>query len=361
MGSIWGEKLKISLFGESHGPAIGVVIDGFPAGIALDFDKIGIEMGRRKPTIDAWSTKRKEADEVELLSGIYQGKTTGAPICGLIRNTDTKSGDYEEMSRLMRPGHADYTGYVRYKGFNDIRGGGHFSARLTAPIVFAGAIAQQYLETLGVTIGSHIYKIKEVMDITFDMAVITLKQLAHLKDMAIPVNDASCVCEMINEIEAARMACDSIGGIIEAAVIGLPAGIGSPIFGNVEAKLSSFLFSIPAVKGVEFGAGFGITNMTGSEANDNFYMDGAAIKTRNNYNGGINGGITNGMPLVLRVAMKPTPSISQQQDTVDIKAMKNEKLMIKGRHDACIVPRAVPVIEAACAIALCDLCLMHGL
>lgn len=359
MGSIWGENLKISLFGESHGPAIGVVIDGFPPGIELDLEKIGIEMGRRRPNTGAYSTKRKEADEVELLSGLFNGKTTGAPICGLIRNTDARSGDYEEMSRLMRPGHADYTGYVRYKGFNDIRGGGHFSARLTAPIVFAGAVAQQYLDTIGITIGSHISRIHDVYDVGFDLADITKEQLAHLRGMEIPVNDAACVSEYIKEIEAAHSNNDSVGGVIETAAISLPAGLGSPIFGNVESRLSSFLFSIPAVKGVEFGAGFSIAGMHGSEANDSLYTDQGRILTRTNNNGGINGGITNGMPLVFRIALKPTPSISAEQETVDIKKMENTTIKIKGRHDACIVPRAVPVVEAACAIVLCDLCLVH--
>lgn len=359
MSSIWGEKLKISIFGESHGPAVGVVIDGLPSGIPLDFDKIGKEMGRRRPSTGAYSTKRKEADEVEVLSGLYQGRTTGTPLCGLITNTDTRSGDYEEISRKLRPGHADYTASLRYGGFHDIRGGGHFSARLTAPLVFAGALARQYLETLGITLGSHIYKIHDVMDLAFDLSDITKEQLLRLHDMEIPVNDQSCVQEYLGIMDAVRKDCDSVGGIIEVAAVGLPGGMGSPIFSNVEARLSSILFSVPAVKGVEFGAGFSITEMFGSEANDSFYKDGDRIRTRTNHNGGINGGITNGMPLVFRVAMKPTPSIAREQDTVDIKDGLDTKLSIKGRHDACIVPRAVPVIEAACAIALMDLYLMH--
>lgn len=359
MGSIWGENLKISLFGESHGQAVGVVLDGFPPGITLDLAKISLEMGRRRPSTGAYSTKRKEADEVELLSGLYNGRTTGAPICGLIRNTDARSGDYEEMSRLMRPGHADYTGYIRYKGFNDIRGGGHFSARLTAPIVFAGAIAQQYLDTVGVTIGSHIYRIHDVCDAGFDLADVTKEQLLRLREMEIPVNNAAAAQEYNKEIMDAHSNGDSVGGIVEAAAINLPAGLGSPIFGNVESRLSSFLFSIPAVKGVEFGAGFSIACMKGSKANDSFYSDHGRILTRTNNNGGINGGITNGMPLVFRVALKPTPSIAMEQDTIDINKMENARLKIKGRHDACIVPRAVPVVEAACAIVLCDLYLMN--
>jgi chorismate synthase len=359
MSSIWGERLKISLFGESHGPGIGVVLDGFPPGLELDFEKISLEMERRKPKPSAYSTSRKEADEVEILSGLYKGRTTGTPICGLIRNSDTRSQDYERTSHLARPGHADYTGFVRFGGYNDFRGGGHFSARLTAALVFAGAIARQYLEDKGIHIGSHIFSIGDVLDVGFDMTHITRKQLDHLRNMELPVNDASCGDAYLSVIDEARRMGDSVGGIIETAVIGLPAGLGTPFFGNVEGKLSSILFSIPAVKGVEFGAGFSITGMKGSEANDSFYMDGGQVRTKTNNNGGINGGITNGMPVVFRVALKPTSSIFLVQDTIDIKKMENAKLELKGRHDTCIVPRAVPVVEAACSIALCDLYLMQ--
>lgn len=359
MSSIWGERLKIALFGESHGPGIGVVVDGFPPGMPVDVERIGIEMGRRRPRTSAYSTPRKEADKVEILSGVFQGRTTGTPICGLIRNTDTRSQDYERTSHLARPGHADYTGYVRYGGFNDFRGGGHFSARLTAPLVFAGALARQYLEAKGIHIGSHIYRIGDAQDVGFDMTGITREQLESLRNMEMPVNDASCANVFLEVIEDAKSRGDSVGGIVEAAAIGLPAGLGSPIFGNVEGKLASILFSIPAVKGVEFGTGFAIAGMRGSEANDSFYMDDGQVRTRTNHNGGINGGITNGMPLVFRVAFKPTSSIAIAQDTIDIMKMENARLEIKGRHDACIVPRAVPVVEAACAIALCDLYLVH--
>lgn len=359
MSSIWGERLKISLFGESHGPGIGVVLDGFPPGLELDFEKISLEMERRKPKSSAYSTSRKEADEVEILSGLYKGRTTGTPICGLIRNSDTRSQDYERTSHLARPGHADYTGFVRFGGYNDFRGGGHFSARLTAALVFAGAIARQYLEDKGIHIGSHIFSIGDVLDVGFDMTHITRKQLDHLRNMELPVNDASCGDAYLSVIDETRRMGDSVGGIIETAVIGLPAGLGTPFFGNVEGKLSSILFSIPAVKGVEFGAGFSITGMKGSEANDSFYMDGGQVRTKTNNNGGINGGITNGMPVVFRVALKPTSSIFSVQDTIDIMKLENAKLELKGRHDTCIVPRAVPVVEAACSIALCDLYLMQ--
>lgn len=357
MSSIFGDRLKISIFGESHGPAIGVVIDGLPSGIILDFEKIAGEMARRRPDSGPYSTKRKEKDEVEILSGLYNGKTTGTPLSAIIRNKDTISAHYNDMERLIRPGHADYSGHIRYKGFNDFRGGGHFSGRLTAPLVFAGAISKLILEEQQIFIGSHIDSILNIKDIGFDKTNITKEQLFTLNEMDIPVNDRSCHAQYIEVIENARKNGDSVGGIIEAAIIGLPAGIGSPIFDNVEAKLSSILFSVPAVKGIEFGEGFNITKMHGSEANDSFYTDGERILTRTNHNGGINGGITNGMPVTLRVAIKPTSSISIEQKTVDIKSFENMTLAVHGRHDACIVPRAVPVVEAACAVAVCDLLL----
>ena len=355
MSSIYGEHLKLSIFGESHGPAIGVVLDGLPSGILLDFGRISHEMGRRRPNGGAYSTKRKETDEVEIISGVHQGRTTGTPLCAMIRNQDTHSADYGDLEHLLRPGHADFTGFVRYKGFNDIRGSGHFSGRLTAPLVFAGAVAQHLLDEQGIVIGSHMDTLYDMKDIGFDKAGISEEQLLALRAMDLPVNDLSCRQVYLEIIEEARKNSNSVGGIVETAAIGLPAGLGSPIFNNVEARLSSMLFSIPAIKGVEFGEGFGITSLYGSEANDLFYTDGETIRTRTNHNGGINGGITNGMPLVFRVAVKPTASISMEQETVDIKSMENANLKVRGRHDACIVPRAVPVIEAATAIVLCDM------
>lgn len=355
MSSIWGKNLKISVFGESHGPAVGVVVDGLPSGILLDFEDIGREMGRRRPGLNAYSTKRREPDEVEILSGVYNGRTTGTPLCAIIRNQDAHSGDYAEMERLLRPGHADYTGFVRYKGHNDVRGGGHFSGRLTAPIVFAGAIAGQILKKRDIYIGSHIDEIYYVKDVGFDRTNVSKDQLLSLREMELPVNDRSCHNAYLEVIEEARSKGDSVGGIIEAAIVGLPAGLGSPIFDNVESGLSSILFSIPAVKGVEFGEGFDMAHLYGSEANDSFYPDGDTIKTCTNNNGGINGGITNGMPVILRVAIKPTSSILKEQKTVDIKSREEAVLKVRGRHDACIVPRAVPVIEAACAIAVLDM------
>ncbi|NLB78296.1 MAG: chorismate synthase [Clostridiaceae bacterium] len=359
MSSVFGKNIKVSIFGESHGPAIGVVIDGLPSGFDIDPEIISKEMGRRKPASGVYSTKRNEADEVEIVSGIYNGKTTGTPVCAIIRNTDCMSKDYDNLESLLRPGHADFSGFIRYNGYNDKRGSGHFSGRLTAPIVFAGAIATQILNVYGITIGSHIDSIYDFRDIRFDSTQITKDQLLMLKEMDIPVNDRSCREAYLEIIEEARRNLDSVGGIIETTIIGISAGIGSPIFDNVEAKLSSILFSVPAVKGVEFGEGFGITKLYGSQANDSFYLQDENIYTRTNNNGGINGGITNGMPVVFRTAIKPTSSIAKEQDTVDIKKGSNSKLVVKGRHDTCIVPRAVPVIDAATAIAVLDLLLEH--
>lgn len=359
MSSIFGKNIRISLFGESHGPAVGVVIDGLPSGFKIDLEKVSKEMERRKPNSQNYSTKRREPDKIEILSGVYNGKTTGTPISAIIRNTDTKSKDYNELENLMRPGHADYSGYVRYKGFNDIKGSGHFSGRLTAPLVFAGAVTTQFLNHSRIFIGSHIESIHDTQDLRFDATQITVEQLYKLKDMDIPVNDLSCLQKYLDVFEKARKSVNSVGGVVETAIIGLPAGVGSPMFGNVEAKISSMIFSIPAVKGIEFGKGFGITQLYGSEANDGFYMEENNIITRTNNNGGINGGITNGMPIIFRTAVKPTSSIAKMQDTIDIKTLKNAKLSVKGRHDVCIVPRAVPVIDNATAIALFDLLISY--
>lgn len=357
MSSTWGKNIRISVFGESHGIGIGVVLDGFPAGLTLDMERIAAEMARRRPGTGKHATARSEADQVEILSGVYCGRTTGAPLCGIIRNTDAKSGDYADLQVLPRPGHADYTGRIRYHGFNDPRGGGHFSGRLTAPLVFAGEICRQFLETRGIIIGSHIQSIHDVFDCPFDPCRVGESELDLLRTMTVPVNDRSCVQEMLDVVEDARLAMNSLGGIVETAVIGLRPGIGSPMFQNVEARLSSMLFSIPAVKGVEFGDGFALSTMMGSEANDAFYMDNGHVRTKTNHNGGINGGITNGMPVVFRVVVKPTASIYLEQDTVNMETASDAKLSVKGRHDPCIVIRAVPVLDAATAIVITDLLL----
>ncbi len=357
MGSTFGEQLKICIFGESHGSGIGVVIDGFPAGITFDEDFILKEMSRRRPSASPGSTPRREADLPKVLSGVYQGKTTGTPICALIENTDTRSGDYTEFSRTPRPGHADFTGSVRYKGFVDPRGGGHFSGRLTAPLVFAGALAKLALAKHNITIGAHISSIGTVEDTSFNSIDITNEFLKDITSQEYPVIDKSALASMLSLTEKIRSDGDSVGGTVECAVLGLPAGIGSPIFGAVESRLSAALFAIPGVHGVEFGSGFAGAKMRGSENNDPFITDNGIVRTSTNNHGGILGGITSGMPIIFSCAFKPTASIFSAQDTVNLETMQPTKLSIKGRHDPCIVYRAVPVVEAAAAIVSLDLLL----
>ena len=322
--------IQYTIFGESHGPAIGVVLTGLPSGLVVDMEAVGAEMARRAPGGDDISTPRKEADKVEILSGVFEGKTTGTPLCGVIYNRDTRSKDYSKLKDLPRPSHADYTGALRYGGCNDYRGGGHFSGRLTAPLVFAGALAKQLLAQRGIAVESRI-------DLLGGVANPTEAQIR----------------EIILEAKADG---DSVGGAIQCAVSGVPAGFGAPDLGeNAEGIFAKHLFTVPGVKGIEFGAGFGFASMRGSQANDPFVMDGDAVRTLTNHAGGINGGITNGMPLVFRVAMRPTPSIAKAQQTVRLSDGTNETLAVEGRHDPCIVKRALPVIEAAAALAVCEL------
>ena len=322
--------MKHIIFGESHGPAIGVVLEHVPPGIAVDMDFIRAEMARRAPGKSPMSTARREADEPRILSGVFEGKTTGTPLCAVIENTDTRSRDYAKLKDLPRPGHADYAGRVRYEGCNDYRGGGHFSGRLTAPLVFAGALAKLILREKGVTVSAVISNVGGTENPT---------------------------PEQVEEIVlAAKGDLDSVGGAIRCTVEGLPAGLGAPDYGrNVEGIFAQQLYAVPAVKAVAFGAGFGFAAMRGSQANDPFYMDGDTVRTRTNHTGGVNGGITNGMPVVFEAAIRPTPSIAQEQDTVDLSTGTDAKLVIEGRHDPCIVHRAVPVIEAAAALAACEL------
>jgi len=355
MSSTWGEKVKISIFGESHGNAIGVVLDGLPAGEALDFDAIALQMSRRAPGRDLSSTPRKESDVPRIVSGVLNGRTTGAPLCGMIENTNTKSGDYDNLKVVPRPGHADYTAFLRYGGWNDVRGGGHFSGRLTAPLVFAGAVCRQILQRRGVLIGAHVAGIGDQSDTAFDPSHISEDLLIALSSAYFPVIDPEAEKRMRETIEAARMAQDSAGGVVECAAIGVPAGIGDPMFGGIEPVLSSILFGIPACKGVEFGAGFGAAAMRGSENNDAYYYEEEQVKTKTNHAGGILGGISTGMPIVFRAAFKPTPSIGMEQDSVDLTTKSDAKLCVQGRHDPCIVPRAVPAVEAAAAIALINM------
>lgn len=358
MSGIWGNSLKLSIFGESHGKAVGITIDGLKSGILLDHDYITREMQRRSPGSSELVTPRKERDEYEILSGCFEGRTTGTPLCAVIYNRNEKSGDYDRLKHVMRPSHGDYTGYVKYGGFNDYRGGGHFSGRLTAPLVFAGAICRQLLQSRGIIVGSHIRSIGGLQDEAFDLLNIDEEVLSLLKDMAFPVLDPQKGVAMKALIALAKEKGDSVGGIVEAAVTGLEPGLGEPFFDSVESTLSHLIFSIPGVKGLEFGAGFEITRLNGSEANDEYYIEGGRVKTYSNNNGGIIGGITDGMPLVFRVAFKPTPSIAMKQRTIDVEKNEAAEIELHGRHDPCIVLRAVPVVEAVTAIVLTDMLML---
>ncbi|MCI8624403.1 MAG: chorismate synthase [Provencibacterium sp.] len=357
MSSEWGRRLHISIFGESHGEGIGMVLDGVPPGEPIDFDALRRFALRRAPGRDKAATPRKESDQPQFLSGFLEGVTTGAPICAVIRNENTRSGDYRKMETLARPGHADYTGYLRYKGYNDIRGGGHFSARLTAPLVLAGGLAKQMLERRGVTVGAHLYSCGLEHDRPFDPVQVTPEELRAAGERPFPTLTEESERRMRETIENARLSLDSVGGVVECCALGLPAGIGDPIFGGVENILSSILFGIPAMKGLEFGEGFGAARLFGSCNNDPFYMDGEEIRTRTNRHGGILGGITSGMPLIFRAAFKPTPSIAREQQTVDYRARTDALLTIQGRHDPCLAVRAVPCVEAAAALGLLELLL----
>lgn len=355
MSGMWGSKIKLSIFGESHGNAIGITIDGLPAGFSIDMDKIMMEMARRAPGKSSLSTPRKESDIPEILSGYFEGKTTGTPLCAIIRNSNTKSKDYSKLKDVMRPGHADYTGAVRYKGFNDYRGGGHFSGRITAPLVFAGAICKQILEVKGIIVSAHINSIGKIKDCSFLEGDISDELLNSFKEKELPLINTKLEDEMRQEILSARSSGDSIGGTIECAILGVSPGIGDPFFDSVESTLAHLMFSVPAVKGIEFGKGFDISKMRGSEANDEYYLENGNIKTKTNNNGGILGGITNGMPIIFNVAIKPTASIFKEQNTVNIVTMEETTLCIEGRHDPCIVQRALPVIEAVAAIGITEL------
>lgn len=338
MSSSFGKNLKVTIFGESHGPAIGCVLEGFPAGFAPDMDKVTAFMLRRASRGQSGATARSEEDIPEVLSGLFEGKTCGTPIAAVIRNNNTQSQDYANLNVCPRPGHADLTWNAKTNGANDYRGGGHASGRLTAPMCFAGALAKQYLESQGVAVNASICSIKD-------------HQISDNRDEFGLDEEAKKI------IEEAQKAGDSVGGIIECAITGLPMGLGSPIFDGVENKLSQAIFGIPAVKGIEFGSGFSGTKLMGSQNNDAFtYQNGKPV-TKTNNAGGILGGITNGMPVTFRVAIKPTPSIAKEQQTVDLNTKQDTSLEIKGRHDACIVPRALPVVEAIAALVALDLLL----
>ncbi|MBR5516090.1 MAG: chorismate synthase [Clostridia bacterium] len=344
-----GNKVTVSIFGQSHSEAIGCTIEGLGAGFRPDFNRIQADLDRRRGGKNRYSTKRSESDTPEIISGIVGGYTCGAPLCAIFPNSDTKSGDYANLRDIPRPGHADYTAYVKTEGYNDIRGGGEYSGRLTLPLCFAGSLIKQILEEKGIYIGAHIASVGIIQDTLYDPVCVSRQDL---EANPFPTLDQDAGVAMEEYMTAIAEEGDSVGGIIECAAIGLPAGLGSPMFEGIESEIAKIVFGIPAIKGIEFGAGFEVSNMRGSENNDPFeYQCGKVVTTTNNA-GGILGGITNGMPLIFRCAVKPTPSIAKEQDSVSLSGGVKAKLIINGRHDPCIVPRAVPVIEAACAIAI---------
>ena len=348
MSSTYGESLKLSIFGQSHGTAIGMTLDGIPAGLKVDTERLQAFLNRRAPGQNDWSTPRREEDAPEFLSGILDGYTCGAPIAAMIRNTNTRSGDYANLKDAPRPGHADYTAQIKYGGYQDAAGGGHFSGRLTAPLCIAGGLCKQWLEDMGIRIGAHLKAVAGVEDRPFD----PLSPELDAVSTDFPVLNPEAGQQMRQSVAAARKDGDSVGGIIECAVTGLPVGLGEPMFGGMESRIAQIVYGIPAVKGLEFGAGFEAAAMKGSENNDDFTVAEGKIQTLTNHAGGILGGITSGIPLILRVAVKPTPSISRPQQTVS--RGRAASLEIKGRHDPCIAPRAVPVVEAAVAVAIFD-------
>lgn len=346
-----GNTVTVTLFGESHGEAIGCVLDGVAPGIKIDYELIGASMNQRR-AVGAISTPRKEADEVEFLSGVKGGYTEGTPICLVIKNGNKNSSAYEKLESTPRPSHADYTAECKYHGYQDKAGGGHFSGRITAPLVAAGAIIRSALANKGIKIGTHIKSLHGVEDTSFtDIGA----DIDRLNKSDFPVLCAASGEAMTNEILAAKSVGDSVGGVLETAIIGIPAGVGEPWFDTVEGVLSHILFSVPGVKGVEFGDGFGVCDMYGSEANDGFIMKDGTVMTEKNSSGGINGGITNGMPIIFRLAVKPTPSISREQRTVDLRSGENVNISIDGRHDPAIIHRARAVVDAAAALAVADM------
>lgn len=355
MSCSFGEKFRLTVFGQSHSKAIGAVIDGIPAGVRLDEEKIKALLARRAPGKNAYSTKRREADEYEILSGVVDGMTCGAPLCAVIYNTDAHSGDYEKLKSLPRPSHSDYAAYMKHHGFNDVRGGGNFSGRMTAPLCFAGAVAMQMLESSGISFGAHIKSIAGIEDKSFSPVDVSAAELEDVKKKDFPVLDDEAGERMKAEIEKARSELDSVGGVIECAVAGLPAGIGEPMFDGIENVISRAVFAVPAVKGIEFGLGFASSELRGSENNDPFTVSDGRVLTETNNSGGILGGITSGMPVIFRAAVKPTPSVGVEQSTVDLATGSPARLVTGGRHDPCIVPRAVPCIEAAAALAIINI------
>ena len=349
-----GKKLTVSVYGQSHAEAIGAVADGFPAGFRVDREALAAFMARRAPGQGAFTTARKEKDEVEFVSGLVDGVTCGAPLCIQIRNGDARSGDYAEQRDVPRPSHADWPAFVRYGESHDVRGGGMFSARMTAPLCAVGALALQWLKEHGVEVFAHIASVGKVKDEAFDPVLVSAADRERIAANGFPVLRESAAAEMLGEIEEARKEADSVGGTVECCALGLPAGIGGPLFEGLESDLAAALFAIPAVKGVEFGSGFAAAGMRGSEHNDPYTVENGQVRPVTNRAGGIAGGLTTGMPLLLRAAFKPTPSIGKEQQSVSLSRMETVRFTVKGRHDPCVVPRAVPVVEAMTALVLMD-------
>lgn len=341
-----GEVLELSIFGQSHSPAIGMSLSGLPAGFAIDMDELSAFLRRRAPGQNAWSTPRKEADAPEFLSGLVGNVTCGAPLSAIIRNTNTRSQDYSNLVDVPRPGHADYTAQVKFGGFQDVAGGGHFSGRLTAPLCIAGGICKQLLHEKGIEVMARIDAVAGIQD--------TAEFDAPVAQKDFPATSDEAAGKMKAAIAQARAEEDSVGGVIQCRMLGVPAGLGEPMFGGLENRISQLVFAIPAVKGIEFGLGFEAAKLRGSENNDAYRMENDSVVTETNHCGGILGGISNGMPIVFRAAVKPTPSIGKPQNSVCLSEKQNEVLHIHGRHDPCIVPRAVPCMEAAAAIAIFD-------
>ncbi len=354
MSCSFGKNVCYTVFGQSHSESIGCVIDGIPAGEKIDTDKLYAFLKRRAPGQDSFSTPRKEADFPHIVSGVVDDTTCGAPICAVINNTNTRSQDYDKLREVFRPSHSDYPASVRYSGMNDIRGGGNFSGRMTAPLCFAGGLMMQILERKGISIGAHISSISTVNDDKIDFVTGSIDKLKAVESKSFPVINNEAGEKMKAEILSAKADGDSVGGVIECVITGVPAGVGDPVFDGIENKIAAAVFGIPAVRGIEFGAGFSACEMRGSEHNDPYYLDGEKIKTKTNNHGGVIGGITSGMPIVFRVAFKPTPSIAKEQTTLNIKTGEQEPFSVHGRHDPCIVQRAVPVVQAVAALVIAD-------
>ncbi len=351
MKNTFGSSITVTLFGESHGEAIGAVLDGMPPGIGIDTAFIDKKLALRRPSGEI-STARVEGDRYRLVSGVFRGKTTGTPLAILIENENTISRNYDSIKDTPRPGHADYAASCKYHGYEDYRGGGHFSGRITAALVAAGSILGAALKAKGIQIGTHIASLHGIHDRAFsDYA----EDIALLSEKPFPTLSAEAEEKMKGEILAAKADGDSVGGILESVILGIPAGVGEPWFDSVESMISHMLFSIGGVKGVEFGDGFGLSKMRGSEANDAFEMQNGAVVTKTNHNGGINGGITNGMPIILRCAVKPTPSVYKEQQTVNLQSRENQTIKIEGRHDPAIIHRVKSVLDAALAIVVADM------